>query len=272
MRLLLLAAFAALPAPAAPSLDQAFDRMYRHQFPAALDIIAAYTEQHPTDPLGYTMRAAANLFAELDRLQILESEFFNDDKRIAEKRQLKADPAVRTDVYDSLAKARQLGQASLAAHPQDRNALFALCISYGIQTDYMALIEKKQLRSLSAARESHDWALKLLKLDPNYYDAYLTTGVSEYLLGSVPFFIRWVLRFEETKGSKNQAVANLEKVAQNGRYFRPFAKILLAIIHLREKRFLEAEMRLAELHREFPENPLFKKEMEKLAQRRGVRR
>lgn len=269
--ILILAIAAALPA-AEPVLDDAFDRMYRHNFPAAHEIISAYIQRHPTDPLGYTMKSAAFLFSELDRLQILESEFFNDDKRIADKRQIKADPAVRDAVYQNLAKARELGTASLNANSQDKNALFSICISYGIQTDYMALIEKKQFRSLSAARESHNWALKLLKLDPTFYDAYLTTGLSEYLLGSVPFFVRWVLRFDETKGSKNVAVANLEKVAQNGRYFRPFAKVLLAIIHLREKRPLQAETQLAELHREFPENPLFKKEMEKLARRRTLTR
>jgi hypothetical protein len=86
----------------------------------------------------------------------------------------------------------------------------------------------------------------------------------------VPFFVRWVLRFDETKGSKNQAVANLEKVARGGQYFRPFAKILLAIIHLREKRYLDAETQLAELNREYPENPLFKREMDKLAKRRTI--
>jgi hypothetical protein len=262
---------ASLPA-AEPSLDDAFDRMYRHNFPAAQQITSDYIQHHPTDPLGYTMKAAAFLFAELDRLQILESEFFNDDKRIADKRQVKADPAVREAVYQNLAKARELGHGSLSANPQDKNALFAICISFGIQTDYMALIEKKQLRSLSAARESHTWALKLLKLDSTFYDAYLTTGLSEYLLGSVPFFVRWVLRFEEAKGSKNVAVVNLEKVAKQGRYFRPFAKVLLAVIHLREKRPMQAEMQLAELHREFPENPLFKKEMEKLARRRTMTR
>ncbi len=258
-------------APAA-SLDDAFDRMYRHDFPAAQQILSQYIAQHPKDPLGYTMKSAAYLFAELDRLQILESEFFGNDKRIADKKQVKADPAVRTAVYENLEKARELAHATLAGAPEDKNALFAVCISFGIQTDYMALIEKKQLRSLSAARESHNWALKLLKLDSTFYDAYLTTGLSEYLLGSVPFFVRWVLRFEDTKGSKNVAVENLQKVAANGRYFRPFAKVLLAIIHLREKRPLQAEMQLVELHHEFPENPLFKKEMEKLARRRSLSR
>lgn len=254
------------------SLDTAFDRMYRHDFAGAQRITSRYIEANPADPLGFTMKAAAYLFAELDRLQILESEFFGNDKRITDKKEVKADPAVRTAVYENLEKARELGEAMLKSNPKNKNALFAICISYGIQTDYMALIEKKQLRSLSAARESHNWALKLLELDSTFYDAYLTTGLSEYLLGSVPFFVRWFLRFDETKGSKSQAVINLEKVAEHGRYFRPFAKVLLAIIHLREKRPLEAELQLADLHREFPENPLFKKEMDKLAKRRALRR
>ena len=51
--------------------------------------------RHPQEPLPYAMRASAYLFQELDRLGILESEFFSDDQRIAEKKKLKPDQAVR---------------------------------------------------------------------------------------------------------------------------------------------------------------------------------
>ena len=37
----------------------------------------------------------------------------------------------------------------LAAHPQDHNALFAMCMTQGLTTDYMALVEKHQIKSLT---------------------------------------------------------------------------------------------------------------------------
>jgi hypothetical protein len=268
MKLLLAATLSTSILSAATPLDESFDRMYRHDFRGALRAAGGFIEQHPQDPLGYTVRAAAHLFSELDRLHILESEFFGNDKRITDKRKPKPDLDLRAALFDSLATARSLGRRRLAEAPSDTNALFALCLASGIETDYLAFVEKRQFGSLSHARESQSWAVKLLAIDPRYSDAYLTTGLSEYLAGSVPFFVRWFLKFEQTEGSKQAAVRNLETVARAGRYLRPFAKVLLAIIHLREKRPAESERLLRELSAEFPENTLFRRELDKISRKK----
>ncbi|HUQ91970.1 MAG TPA: hypothetical protein VM120_09825 [Bryobacteraceae bacterium] len=261
-RILLYFVASALWAQQGP-LDLAFDRLYRHDFSGAHAILKDYTSRNPSDPVGHSVVSAAHLFSELDRLHILESEFFGDDDRILSRKKLKPDPGVRAQLFQAIGKVRQIAGSG----PQDIQALFALCIATGVQTDYVALVEKRQMGSLSLAKESQSWAVRLLKADPKFYDAYITTGISEYLLGSVPFFVRWFVKFEQAQGSKTQAVRNLELVAANGRYFRPFAKVLLAIIHLREKRLPEAERQLRELNQEFPENPLFRRELEKVRRR-----
>jgi hypothetical protein len=57
----------------------------------------------------------------------------------------------------------------------------------------------------------------------------------------------------------------LETAADNGHYLRPFAKILLALAALREKRRDLARRQFTELAAEFPENPLFVNELVGLA-------
>ena len=52
--------------------------------------------------------------------------------------------------------------------------------------------------------------------------------------------------------------------ADHGHYLRPFAKILLALAALREKKKDVATTQLTELVAEFPENPLFVSELAKL--------
>jgi len=52
--------------------------------------------------------------------------------------------------------------------------------------------------------------------------------------------------------------------AARGHYLRPFAKILLALAALREKKPELARIQLNELVAEFPENPLFASELSKL--------
>ncbi len=248
----------------AATIESALNRMYNFDFNGADREMDGYISEHPNDALGYSFRAAGLLFRELDRLSILESDFFASNKRITDKKELKPDEKLKQRFLAAVEQSKGMARAKFLVDANDRNALFALCLDAGLITDYMGLIEKRHLGSLSYAKESHSYAVKLLKLDPGFADAYLTTGMTEYLLGSVPFFVKWFVRFEEAEGNKGLAMERLKSVVERGKYLGPFAKIILATIDLREKRPLQAEIRLAELSRDFPENPLFKKELAKL--------
>ena len=256
--------FPAFGATGAVTIDAAVEQMYNFDFPASHEILNQCIAAHPQDPLPYAFRAAADLFYEMDRLGILESEFLVDDKRIIAKKKLQPDAAVRAQFYKALDDTASRAEAALAANPDDRAALFSMCISQGVATDYMALVEKHQFSSLSPARRSNNYAQRLLKLDPKYYDAYLTTGFSEYIIGSLPFIVRWFVHFDNVTGSKERGVENVRLVAREGHYFKPFAKILLGIAALREKKPLEARDLLADLARDYPNNPLFRKELAKV--------
>lgn len=246
-------------------LDRAFDRMYNFDFPGANKLIDSHVAAQPNDPMGYASRAAADLFSELDRLEILAADFFLDDDKIADKKKLKPDPRVRDSFYWAATQCRECAERQLAGNGNDTNSLLALSMVYGLMTDYTAFVEKRQLGSLTYAKQSQHYAVRLLAIDPHFADAYLTTGVSEYLLGSVPFFVKWFVKLEQTKGSKEQAVKNLRVVAKDGRFFGPFARILLAVVALREKRHTDARVWLAGLVREFPQNPLLRRELDKLS-------
>jgi len=56
-------------------------------------------------------------------------------------------------------------------------------------------------------------------------------------------------------------IKQLEVATRQGDYLRPFAKILLALAGLREKQADLARTELKELVDEFPENPLFAREL-----------
>jgi hypothetical protein len=239
--------------------------MYNFDFPGAHTLIDTYIDAHAGDPLGYASRASAYLFYEMDRLGILAADFFMDDDRISDKRKLKPDPTIRAAFYWSTAQGRERAEKNLTANALDKNALLSLSMVFGLLTDYAAFVEKKQLGSLSYAKQSQHFAVRLLAIDPQYADAYLTTGISEYILGSVPFFVKWFVKLEETKGSKEQALKNLQVAAKDGRYFGPFARILLAVVALREKRTTDARRWLEGLVREFPENPLLRRELDKIS-------
>ncbi len=243
------------------AVGRAFVRMYEFEFSGAQAILDREIAQHPRDPLPYSVKAAALLFSEMHRLKILQIEFFEDDEQVVDRKKLVPDPALRAEFFHLIEKARSLADAALKTNPADREALFALGMCAGLVTDYAALVERRRLGSFSLAKQSQAYTLKLLALDPPYYDAHLTAGSVEYVVGSLYFFVRWFVRIDGIEGDKRKALEHLQIVAERGRYYGPFARVLLAVIHLREKRPWEAERLLAGLLAEFPSNTLFQREL-----------
>jgi len=248
-----------------PDLHAALERMYNFDFPNAQKRLDGFIAANPTHPLGYGFRASALLFSEMDRLGVLDSEFLADDDKI--QADAKLEPSART--RDAFVAAIQTTQRLARERmPRDASAMFALCMGDGMTSDYMAFIEKRRIGSLSYAKESQSYAVELQKKYPEFVDAKLTSGISEYLIGSLPFFLKWFIKFPQVDGDKKKAVANLVSVASEGYYLGPFARILLAIVHLREKRPAESAKLLEGLAHDYPENRLFRQELAKLQKKK----
>jgi hypothetical protein len=242
-------------------VGQALVRLYNFDFFGAEAFLDRQIQDDPQSPLPYSLKGAVYLFSELDRLKILQMDFFEHDDKLIDRRKLIPDPKLRSEFFQVIGSARQRANARLAGRPDDREALFAQCMASGLVTDYAALVERRRLGSFTLAKETQMWARKLLALNPPMYDAYVAVGSAEYVIGSLPFFVRWFVRMDQIEGNKQRGIEVLQIVANQGKYYGPFARIMLAVIHLREKRPSEAERLLAGLAAEFPENPLIKNEL-----------
>ena len=243
------------------AIQAAYSRLYDFDFKSAHEILDRQHQLDPQAPMVLAVKSAAYLFAELDRLKILELDFFTDDEKVVDRRKLIPDPAIRQKFFDTVTESDRLAYARLAVKPDDPDALMALCITAGLVTDYAALVEKRRFGSFSLAKKSHVWAKKLLALNPPVVDAYMTFGTAEYIVGSLPFFFRWFVHMDSVEGNKAKGIEELTLVAEKGKYAGPFARMLLAVIALREKHPEEAERLLAGLAKDYPDNLLVRKEL-----------
>jgi len=250
--------------PSQTSLDAGFRLMYNLDFAQAHQVFASWQQQHPLDPMGPVSDAAGFLFSEFNRLGVLEAQFYQDDHAFETRKQFTPDPAVRIRFDAALDVAESRARALLAKDPKDRDGLFAMTLSAGLKSDYAALIEKRNLASLRFTREATSWAQQLLAVDSNYDDAYVATGVCKYIVGSMAAPMRWILRMGGIAGDKQEGIKELQRTADGGRYLGPFARILLAIVYVREKDKPRARELLVSLHDEFPNNALFGHEIARL--------
>jgi hypothetical protein len=261
--LLVPARAADVPVPRA-SLDQGFRLLYNLDFDQAHQVFLSWQHDHPQDPVGPTAEAAGILFSEFHRLGVLEGQFYENDKKFLDRDKQDPDTGVRDRFQAALTRAQNAASVRLAANAQDRDALFAMTLSSGLQADYAAMIEKKNMSSLHYTRDVNDWADKLLAVDPNCYDARVATGFSKYIIGSMAAPVRWFLRMGGVAGDKKQGIAELQMTADHGQYLGPFARILLAIAYVRDKDNTRARLLLANLRDEFPKNTLFTNEIARL--------
>jgi Tetratricopeptide repeat len=250
--------------PHIQELDSGFRLLYELKFAEARAQFARWQKSHPQGSLGYASEAASYLFEESYRQGLLTSEFFLDDKRFLGKTPLKPDPRLRAAFFAADKRAQETAQLRLKANPYNPNALFAMSISLGMEADYASLIDKRQQDSLKEISEADAYANQLLKVAPDAADAYLGLGTANYILGSLPGRKRFFLGLAGIHGDKNKGIGQLEITAMRGYYLRPFAKILLALTALRENKPEVARTEFTELAAEFPENPLFARELAKL--------
>jgi hypothetical protein len=247
------------------TLDRGFLGLYNLDFTGAQKDFSEWEAQHPDDPVGPVSEAAGCLFSEFNRLGVLESQFYENDEAFGARSKLSPDPVVHEHFQAALDRAQQLARARLSKDAKDRDALFAMTLASGLQADYAALIEKKNLASLHYTKEASAWAQQLLAVCNNdCSDVLVATGFSKYIIGSMTAPMRWLLRMGGLPGDKQGGIADLKTTAEHGRYLKPFARILLSIAYVRDKDKIRALELLNGLHTQFPGNTLFPREIARL--------
>jgi hypothetical protein len=262
--LIVLTSTASMAGPAPSALEAGFRQMYNLDFAAAHCTFEKWKRDHPADPLGAVANAAAYLFSEFDRLDILDLEYLAQTKSPERFKNLKPDVGVKAAFEAELATAEDLSHKILAVNGDDPEGLFAKLLSDGLRGDYAALVENRKREALSLLKSSRITAEKLLAIDPSYHDAYLAIGIENYVLGLQGAPTRWFLRLSGAETNRQKGIEAMQITAQDGRYLSPFARVLLSIAAFRDQDLKSARTLLDGLTAEFPQNRLYRQQLARL--------
>jgi hypothetical protein len=246
-----------------PELDHGFTLLYEQKFTEARDVFRKWESAHQDEPFAEVAVAATYLYEEFFRKSVLTSDFFLDNNKFLHGIDGKPDADLMNNFMGALTRARTLAQRRMAKDPKDPEALFALTLAAGMESDADAILEKKQLDGLRRMKEANEYAKELLAVHPDATDAYVALGAANYIIGSLNFGYRLTLWFGGIHGDKKLGMEQVGKAAENGRYLRPFATILLALAARREKQNALAQRLLLELTQQFPTSPVFATEYAK---------
>lgn len=246
------------------ALDKGYYDMYNLDFPAAHREFQQWMSDHPEDPMGPASDAAAWLFGEFERLHIIDVQLFADQSRFDNRQRLTPDPTVRKSFDERTEQANRLADAALQHNPKDASAFYVKTLICGMKSDYALMIEKRDIAALNLSKQASGYSRQALAIDPTMYDAYLATGVENYMLSLKPAPVRWILSITGAETDREKGISLLRLTAAKGHYLAPFARMMLAVAALRDNRPQEAKDILTDLSKEFPQNTLYRHELSRI--------
>jgi tetratricopeptide (TPR) repeat protein len=142
----------------------------------------------------------------------------------------------------------------MKTNPNDVDALYYFGAAHGALGGYEATMAHAFMSALRHGSKSVDAHEKVLKLDPNYSDAYLTVGMYHYVVGSLPFVVKIAVALGGVTGSKRDGIAELERDAKAERRTADDARVILISLYVREDRLADSLGVLRELKAKYPAN------------------
>jgi hypothetical protein len=211
--------------------------------------------------MGKAAEAASYLFEQFNAKGVLTSEFFLSDAKFLGGVDGDASQNQNPAFLEANNRARELAKRRLKSNPRDIHGLLALTIADGMESDYDALIIKKQLDGLKVMKQAEAEANILLAIDPSQQDANVALGMSNYVIGCLPGFKRALVWFGGIHGDRVRGMQEMASAAEHGHYLQPFAKVMLALAYEREHQMDRAHDLLSQLAIQFPANPVFAREL-----------
>ncbi len=246
----------AADAPVSPG----YDHFYNNEFDEALVIFENDLKTHPQDPQMFNHVAQGILYREMLRSGALESQLVSGNNPFLRRPKMEISDKDKQRFEYCFNQAVAISDARLEKNPNDLDALAALSVAHGLRSNYLFLVEKSwvdSLREATAARKANE---RIRELNPKDVDARLVYGLNEYVVGSLPFYMRALGFLGGFHGDRNDGVQQLEIVAKQGTRNRYDAQVLLAAIYRRERDPKKAIPLLSELAARFPRNYLFRLE------------
>jgi hypothetical protein len=246
-----------------PELSAGFDLLYRQRFAEAREAFANWEARNPEQPFGQVAIAAGYLFEELSDQGVLTSDFFLNEKKFLHGIEGSPDRERMSHFHDAVARACELAMERQKTNPKDGEALLALTLAAGMESDAESILQKRHLAGLKSMKKANGYAKELLAQYPDATDAYIATGIANYVIGSQSVGTRVTLWFGGIHGDKKLGMEQVARTAKDGRYLRPFAKIILALAARREKQNALAQRLFHELSEQYPDNQQFASEYAK---------
>lgn len=253
-----------------PKVQAGFACFYNMQYNCARAIFQEVQVNHRGDPLATDYLLNTDVFAELNRLDLLDTTFYATNGFLTGNHLVKEDPKAAAKIKSLAEQAVYEADTRLKNNPDDIDALFARGWAKALEATYIAMAERGFGQAFKLALQARADNRHVLDKDPNYVDAKLVVGVYEYVVGALPWEFKLLIGFVGIHGSKDEGMAMLRDDAANGVITAVQANTAIMLFLRRQANYSEAIQIAQEMSKKYPHNYLFSLEIANLEKDKGM--
>ncbi len=169
----------------------------------------------------------------------------------------KVDREFRALMTSAKTKALTLVNASR----NDPHAKYYLGAVYSVLAAYEASTARKFWSAMRNGSKGIDAHQQVLKLKPDYYDAYLSVGLYDYVIGNLPFPVKALIAMGGVRGNKERGIKQLNSIIEHNAENADDARVMLIGIYQNESKPEAALAILQDFTARYPNNFLFRLEL-----------
>ena len=262
-----LSARAQKPEPLRPGGDTvtaAIEHLRNLEYDDAKQQLHALGDAHPADLRTWNYLAIATLYQEMFQRGVLESGVYGQGGAVFKPSKVAVTPSFQQEFFSALDKAQGLAEQRLKNDPKDKDAMYWAGVSHGTRATYHFTLRKEYMPALHEATDAYKYHRDLLKLDPTYVDSYLIVGMNNYVVGSLPWYVKALATLTGRHGDRAEGLRQVKRVTEEGNYAREDAKLMLAVLYQREKMYPQALSLYQEMAHSYARNYLLQYEVSSL--------
>jgi len=231
-----------------------FDHVYSIDYEDARSAFKNLRRRYPQHP-GPPLYLALTLWQqELFRRQDLELDRFVSPESFVEAAQRNMPVEDRNAFFKYIEESQAFSQTILKEKPGDRDARYFLGAAHGVLAAFALTIDHDKREAFRQGKQAYQYHLGIVSEQPDYYDAYVTLGLYEYIVANLPWYMKWIATIAGYKGTEERAFSYLRQAATKSQFVSVNARSVLVVLCLREKLYDEALANAQYLHERYPRN------------------
>jgi tetratricopeptide (TPR) repeat protein len=238
-----------------------FDHYYNLEYDQAISAFDLASQADPSASEPHYHVAQTILYREMFRSGALETDLVSSSNSFLTRPRLELPPDAAKRFDAEAAKAMDLAQARIAKNANDVQGLYDSCTVSALRSNYDFLVRKAWKDALRDATAARRLCTRVMELDTSNYDARLVPALHEYVVGSLPWYVKSIGFLAGFHGDKDRGLHMLEEVAAHGKRSNVDAEFLLTALYRRENQVYKAIPLIAKLQRRYPRNYLLGFEM-----------